>query len=291
MALFTRPLAGFKKKGTDRKIFSKAVGSILAIVLHPPFTKRQIFVGVTIILTALLLLTQTVSLELRYQFVVLLSVLTYILAAYALRDDLSGVEWFTLLVPISLFSSSIAVFYFLLPVRWLTRIPVALLYGVGMYALLLTNNIYNVAAIRTIALLRAGRSVGFILNLVSFYLLTLAILSQRWNPFSTAFTVGVLGYVLTIPALWCIELGPVVSRRVRRLSMVIATILTQAVWALSFLPVLVPMASLLYTAIYYSMVGIAQEYLDEKLYKKIVTEFVAVTVIVLSMVLLTMNWR
>ncbi len=291
MALFKHPVAGVRKKGIDRKAYAKVINMVTNAVMHPPFTKRQIFVGVTIILTAVLLLTQTVSLELRYEFVVLLSVLTYVLAAYALREDLSGVEWFTLLVPISLFSSSIAVFYFLLPVRWLTRIPVALLYGVGMYALLLTNNIYNVAAIRTIALLRAGRSVGFILNLVSFYLLTLAVLSQRWNPFSTACTIGVLGYVLTIPALWSMELGPTVSRRVRRLSMVIATILTQAVWALSFLPILVPMASLLYTAIYYSMVGIAQEYLDEKLYKKIVTEFVAVTLIVLIMVLLTMSWR
>ena len=67
------------------------------------------------------------------------------------------------------FTAAIALFYFLLPVRWLTRVPVAVLYAVGMYALLLTENIYNVAADRTIALLRAAQSIGYLLTLLTYF--------------------------------------------------------------------------------------------------------------------------
>src|SRR5688572_29699988 len=101
------------------------------------FTKRQRFVVVTGILTIGLLLTQLVSQEFRYPLVIVLSVAAYILSAFALREDIHGVEWLTLLTLPTFFTAAVALFYFLLPERWLTRLPVALLYGVGMYALLL----------------------------------------------------------------------------------------------------------------------------------------------------------
>ena len=59
----------------------------------------------------------------------------------------------------TLFTAAVGLFYFLLPVRWLTRLPVVILYSIGIYALLLTENIYNVAAERTIALFRAAHSL------------------------------------------------------------------------------------------------------------------------------------
>src|SRR3972149_249894 len=143
-------------------------------------TKRQQFVAITILLTFGLVLTQLVSDELRYLFVTGLALVTFLFSAFALREDLRGVEWVTLLTLPTLFTAAVALFYFLLPVRWLTRVPVAVLFGVGIYALLLTENIYNVAAIRTIALLRAAHSVGFLLTLVTYFLLVQTALSFRF---------------------------------------------------------------------------------------------------------------
>jgi hypothetical protein len=260
-------------------------------LLNPPLTKRQIFVAVTLMLTGTLLLTQLVPLEWRYGFVVLLSVMTYCLSAYALREDLDGVEWGTLLTPITLFSAAIALFYFLLPTRWLTRIPVAALYAIGIYALLLTNNIYNVAASRTIALLRAARSVGYLLTLTTFYLLILTVLSQRSSVLVNVAAAFGFGAALVVPSLWSATLEPEIGKRVKDLSIVLVAILAQFAWLLSFWPAPVTMVALTLTSVFYSGVGMAQEYLAEKLYKKTIVEFLVVNVIVFIVLLLTTSWR
>ena len=67
--------------------------------------------------------------------------------------------------------TGVALFYFLLPVRWLTRLPVLAIFGISMYLLFLTQNIYNIAAIRTIQLLRAAHAVGFLFTIVSAFLI------------------------------------------------------------------------------------------------------------------------
>ena len=41
------------------------------------------------------------------------------------------------------------------------------LFGIGQYTLLLTANIFSVAAIRTIALFRAAVAVGFVMTLLT----------------------------------------------------------------------------------------------------------------------------
>src|SRR4030042_1211151 len=59
------------------------------------------------------------------------------------------------------------------------RFPFLVFYGLGIYALFLTTNIYTVAAIRSIALLRAARGVGFVLTLTTAFLLFDALLSLK----------------------------------------------------------------------------------------------------------------
>ncbi len=286
-------VAFFKKRAVKKKT-SAALAFIHAFwdrFLHPPISKRQMFVFETLVLTAGLLLTQLVSFEARFEFVIALFVCTYCLSAYSLRDNLSGIEWITLLLPISFFSAGVALFYFLLPVRWLTRIPVATLYAVGIYALLLTNNIYNVAAIRTIALLRAARSVGFLLSVLTFYLFASTIISQQnYAPFN-AFFSGLVAFGVGMPLLWSIELTQRLGKKVLHLSIALAVIVAQVCWILSFVPTPPAIIALTLTAVFYSIFGMGVEYLDEKLYKKTVTEFLLVNIFVFLILLLTTRWR
>ena len=254
-------------------------------------SKRQQFVIIIGILTAGLLLTQLVPTEYRYPMVAALSVMTYVGFAIGLREDLHRVEWLTLLTIPTFFTASIALFYFLLPVRWLTRIPIAILYAVGMYALILTENIYNVAAIRTIALLRAAHSVGFLLTLVTYFLLAQTTLSFRLPPFLQAPILGVLSFPLIVQSLWSMELEPTVSRRVWRLSIALSVVQVQLAWFFSFWPVKTTIHALFFTTSLYGTMGMAQQYLVERLYKKTVIEFFSVTTIVLLVTLLATRWR
>jgi hypothetical protein len=258
---------------------------------HFSLTRRQQFVGVTSVLTAGLLLTQLTTGESRYPLVFLLSLAAAGLSALVFRRELQGIEWFTILTLPTLFTTAVALFYFLLPVRWLTRLPVALLYGVGMYALLLTENIYTVAADRTIALLRAAHSVGFLLTLLTYFLLVQTVLAFRFIAPAQMFLIGVIGFVLVLQSLWSMELSPALGRRVWHISIAIAVFLTQLVWVFSFVPTKTTLLALLFTTAFYSTAGMAQQYLVEKLYKKTVIEFFAVAAIVFVITLVATSWR
>lgn len=254
-------------------------------------TKRQQFVIVTIVLTALLLLTQLVTIELRYPLVIILSVVAYGLSAFALREDLRGIEWVTLLTLPTLFTTAVSMFYFLLPVRWLTRLPVALLYGVGMYALLLTENIFNVAVDRTIALLRAAHSVGFLLTLFTYFLLVQTVLAFRFFAPINTLLIGAISFCLVMSSLWAMELTNGVSRRVRDITIATTVFLVNLVWIFSFLPTKATLQALLFTTAFYSTVGMGQQYLVEKLYKKNVIEFISVAGVVFIMSIIATSWR
>jgi len=232
-----------------------------------------------------------VPLGLRYPLVIFLSIAAYALSAFALREDLAGIEWVTLLILPTLFTAAVSMFYFLLPVRWLTRLPVAILYGVGMYALLLTENIFNVAADRTIALLRAAHSVGFLLTLITYFLLAQTVLAFRFGPFTNAFLIGVVSFGLVLPSLWDMELTRQVSRRVWHLTIAITVFLVNIIWVCSFLPTQGTLLSLLFTTAFYSSVGMGQQFLVEKLYKKNVIEFFIVAAIVFVVTIIATSWR
>lgn len=258
---------------------------------RPSLSKRQQLVVITFILTLGLVLTQLVSTDLRYVFVFLLSFVAYGLSAFGLREDLKGIEWITLLILPTLFTGAIALFYFLLPVRWLTRVPVATLYAVGMYALLLTENIYNVAANRTIGLLRAAHSVGFLLTLLTYFLLVQTALSFRFPFYISTFVIGIVSFLLILQSLWAMELEIKLSKRLVEISIVLTVALFQLSWVLTFWPVKLTILSLFLTTCFYSMVGMAQQYLIERLYKKTIVEFFIVSFIVFLLMILTTHWR
>ena len=254
-------------------------------------TKRQQFVLVILILSAVLMLTQLMPSDWRYSMTALLSVVTYLLSAVALREDLKGIEWVTLLTLPTLFTCAVALFYFLLPARWLTRIPVVFLYAVGMYALLLTENIYNVAADRTIALLRAAHSVGFLLTLTTYFLLVQTVMAYRFPFYVNVLLVGSISFILVFQSLWSVVLDEKVSRRLWRIVVAIAVTLMEIAWVFSFLPTRSTLTVLFLTTSLYGMVGMAQQYLVEKLYKKTVIEFFSLTSIVFVIIMLATQWR
>ena len=254
-------------------------------------SKRQFFVATTVLLTVILILTQIVPTDYRYVCVIVLSIFTFILTAVCLREDLKGLEWLTLLILPTLYSAAVSLFYFLLPVRWLTRIPIAFLYALGFYALLLTENIYNVAANRTIALLRAAHSVGFLLTFVTYFLFVQTIFAFRGGPFPNIIAIGILSFILIFQSLWSMELEEKASGRLLSVAIALTMVMTQLTWILSFWPVPRMMAALFIASVFYSLVGMAQQYIVEKMYKKTVIEFFLVCIVIAFIFLATTRWR
>src|SRR3990170_3678332 len=147
------------------------------LILAP--TKRKRFVITSIILALGFIALQLVGESNRFLSIGTLSALTIILFVWSLFEGL-GLNWtlLTLVLPF-LFTLGVGLFWFLLPANVFARIPIVLFYGAGIYSLCLTANIYTVSAIRTIALFRAARGVGFVLTLITSFLLFDTILSLR----------------------------------------------------------------------------------------------------------------
>ena len=130
-------------------------------------SKRQKIVISSILITIGLLSTQLVNFNLRFHFIAGLGILAYVLSLWALWESLNLTKAIVLMILPTFFAVAVASFYFLLPVRWLTRLPVALFFGLLFYLLLLSQNVFNVAAIRTIPLYRAASTAAFLFTLLS----------------------------------------------------------------------------------------------------------------------------
>lgn len=262
----------------------------LAVKEKLTFTKRQLFVGETMLLTTGLVLSQMYFGSIRVDVMIGLSIAAYILSAIALREDLHGWEFITLLILPAYFTAAVFLFYYLLPTRWLTRLPTAVLYGAGIYAILLTENIYNVAAERNIQLIRAAHSVGFLLTLLTVFFLVDTLLSLHLVFYLNGIIILLVVFPLVLQILWAMELTPKISSAVWWGSGMISILMTQLVIVFSFWPIKTTIEALFLTTVFYSLIGMTQQYLVGRLFSKTIKEYSAVLIIVLTLVLITTKW-
>ncbi|MBL7158893.1 hypothetical protein ISS85_00245 [Candidatus Microgenomates bacterium] len=254
------------------------------------FSKRVQLVLVTIILTLGLMAAQLASFEERGLMIVGLSILSLFLSAWALRENLKGVKWITLLILPPFFSMAVGFFYFLLPVRWLTRLPFAGLFALGMYALLLTENIYNVATERSIGLLRVGQSVGLLLTLITYFLLIQTILSFHFPSVLNFILIFIFSYFLTLQSLWSVGLGEKFKKETLY-SSVISLSLAELVFIFSFWPVKLTVEALFLTTVFYVLIAATQQYLLGRFFKKTINELLTVLLAVFLLLIVTTSWR
>ena len=169
-------------------------------------SKRKRFIISSLLLSLGFVGVQYVPDQFKIFSIFALSVFTLIFFFWGLWEGLSfDMTLLTLVLPF-FFTVGVGFFWFLLPATVFARIPIVLLYGLGMYGLFLTSNIYTVSAIRTIALLRAARGVGFVLTLLTFFLLFDAVLSLRWWVYIIAPMVFAISFPIYLQGYWSFNL-------------------------------------------------------------------------------------
>ncbi|MDZ7586658.1 MAG: hypothetical protein U0946_02795, partial [Patescibacteria group bacterium] len=207
-------------------------------------SKRGKMAVTSVLLSLGLVGIQNVDLEIRYQLIGLMAGVAYGLTVWSLFEDLRGIEWLTVLILPVLYPVAMALFYFLLPERILSRLLLVSIFGVGMYALLLTENIFNVAAVRTIQLLRAAHAVGFLLTLTVAFFLWDTIFSFRLSPWWNSILVLITSYLLVLQGLWSVNLEERINRTVQINTLGLSILLAALALAISFWPVTITVASL-----------------------------------------------
>ena len=198
--------------------------------------KRQKIIISAAILTIGLLSTQLVDFNLRFKFITGLAVLAGILSLWSLWEGLNLTKAVALLILPVFFTTAVASFYFLLPVRWLTRLPVAATFGLMFYLLLLAQNVFNVAAIRTIPLYRAASTASFLFTLLSVFFIFNVVYAFNllflWN----GVAVFLISYPLILQLLWSIEMADRISAAVFVQSLVLGFVLGELALSFSFWP-------------------------------------------------------
>lgn len=254
------------------------------------WTKRAKFILVSLLLSFGLLLLQFVSYSWRYQAIFILVFLTYALSAWVLNEELQGIHWLTCLVLPCFYTASVALFYFLLPEKILIRLVILIAFAIGMYAILLTENIYSIAAAKTIQLMRAAQAVGFLMTLIVAFFIYDTVFSFRlsgWYNF-------LLSFILSIPlfgqVIWSIKLSKVLDKEIVIQSLVLSILIGEVAFAISFWPLSILISSLFMVTFFYISVGLLQHAHSGRLYPKTIKEYVQITLVVLIITIILSRW-
>jgi len=252
--------------------------------------KRKRFVLVSALLTVFLVVIQIAPSESRFFLTAIFGAATYVLFWFGLWEDIKKIEWLTLFALPVLFSITISLWYFLLPVRWISRLAVAIPYGVIIYFLLLTENIYNVAVARTIQLLRVARTVGSFISLLTAFLFFWTLTSFDLLYAVNGFFIFIFCFLIFFSFFWSFELDEKVLRNELLFSLVFAFCLSQIGWVLSFWPVEPLMETLFLSAIFYSFLGLGENYfLARPVFKSLRIYFFGILGLLILMIVST-SW-
>jgi len=195
----------------------------------------------------------------------------------------------TLVLPV-IFTLGIGFFWFLLPTSIFARIPIIIFYGLGIYILCLTANIYSVASVRTIALLRAARGVGFVLTLLTSFLVFDAFLSIKAEIYILVPLILIASFPLYLQGLWAMQLEKDATKELFILSAISSLITTEIAAVLYFWPVTLIVGSLFLTSSFYVLLGLGQAKLDGRLFSSTVREHLTVGSIIFIAMFIATRW-
>lgn len=253
-------------------------------------TKRQKFVITAILLSLGFLGINFLDNTYRFWAIGALSIATILGFIWGLWEGLGlNATLLTLILP-ALFTLGVGIFWFLLPSVVIARIPVIITYGVGIYALALTSNIYSVSAVRNIALMRAAKGVGFVLTLLTAFLVFDAIFSLRVNLLLVLPLVFSASFLLFLQGLWASSLDHELEEGIVKKSLVLALGIVQVAALLFFWPVTVVVGSLFLTIAVYVLLGLGQASIEGKLFRTTVREYLTIGVVVFVAMLFATSW-
>lgn len=253
-------------------------------------TKRKRFIVTSTLLSLGFAAMQIVSDQYKILGIVLLSILTIPFLFWNLRESLGFDMTLTSFILPFLFTLGVGFFWFLLPSSIFTQVPVVILFGVGIYALSLTLNIYTVSAVRTIALLRAARGVGFVLTLLTMFLLFDTVLSLRWWVYYSSGIVFLLSVPLYLQGFWSFDLEHTFTKKLLAMTLVSSLVMAEVTATIFFWPVGVVVGSLFLTVSGYVLLGLGQAELEGRLFLQTVREYLIVGFSVLVGMFLATHW-
>ncbi len=252
-------------------------------------SKRQRLIVSVILLSLGLFITEYFLGKSALYIIIGLSIITDILLFLSLKEDLKDNFWPQIFILPFFYSLAFGLFYFLVPARLLTRIAMTSLYALGLYSLFLSQNIFIVSAVRTIALLSSARTVVFTLTLLSYFFLANVIFTFHINVVLTLLLIFGFSFPLVLNSIWIYSL----ERKLFANALWVfslALCLFEVVILLWFWPSSPTVIALFLTGLFYSIVGLSQAWFEKRLFKSVIVEYVWVALVVFIVLVLFTTW-
>jgi diacylglycerol kinase len=238
---------------------------------------------------AFLLLSSTFF-DFSFWWLIIFIITAYFVTYISIWEGIEKIEWVMLFMMPIFFTVAFYLFYFLFPVRWLTRIPFIIVYGFALYAMLLTSNIFNVGVEKSIQLYRAAFSINYLFQTLIVFLSMQVLLTFRLSFFGNGLVAFLITFPLTAQLCWTVSPNAQFERDILRHALMIGVILLQIAVIISFVPIKPAIVALLLTACYYSLSGLIYHYLDQRLFRQTINEHIVVLGFVFIVVFLTIQW-
>jgi hypothetical protein len=254
-------------------------------------SKRQKFVFASVFLGVQLVLCRFFLFGWQHYSALLMAFFSAVVILLSLWGDLTFLSGVIVSILPASFAAGVTLFSFLLPGQWLVICLYMFLFIFSMYAIFLTENVFGVAAIRTIQLVRAAHAVGFLFTILTFLLLSNVVLAFHLSAWTNAIFIGAISLPLVFHAFWVIKLDPHLLRQTLIRTGGVVLVMMQVGFSLSFLPAPSTIVALFLTAVLYGVMGLVEQDLLRSLTLRTILEYLGVIVVVFFLLLWQSSWR
>lgn len=252
--------------------------------------KRQKFVLTVLLLSVGVFISEYFTGNKLFLAAAVLATLTDTALILILRKDIKGNYFYPTLILPFFYTLAFPFFYTLVPTRLISRLLITVLYAFGLYSLFLTQNIFTVSGIRTINLLRSARIVSFVITLLVFYFLVNFIFSIRLPVYLTPLAIMPIAFLMNIQSLWSYSLDRRQVGEILIFSSLISVAIAELAYILIIWPVTPSIYSLFLTGIFYMYSGLSHAWLERRLFKGILWEYVWVGFISVLFLIIFSKW-
>ena len=220
----------------------------------------------------------------------LYALILYGASYFFLLEEISQIEWIALFILPVTYGISLLLFYYLLPVFWLTRIPYLIVLAIGMYAIILCENIFNVGVEKSLPLYRAAFSVANFMILVVCFLLYTVLYSFHLHFLVNTFIGGVLAWPLFFHGIWIANPKEVLEERVYKYATILTVLFSFGILIMNFIPIKTNIFAFYTVAIIYLLLGTTQEIIQDTAFRERIRIYLIVFVLMTILMLLSASW-
>lgn len=253
-------------------------------------SKREKIITATSLITIGILFSTRLGnfIYLKERLIILVGIITYLFSLWALWEGMTKIKAVVLLILPTLFTASVASVYFLIPVRP-PKLLWAAVFGISFYLLLLSQNVFNVASIRTIPLYRVASTASFLFSIFTAFILFNVNFALNLDFFLNGLITFLISFILALPIFWSIGMDKITAPNILY-SFITALIVGECAMALSFWPLAPTIWSLSLSTIFYITLGIQMDISKDRFAKRIVWEYSAFGAAVFIISFLLTSW-